>query len=198
MDYNLTLKIRNAPFMRLMVSRGINNAAALHRESGVSKQQIGIILNLKESAFKSDGISMKKYVTDLADFFGVLPDELYPADHMRDPLHQNEFSSDVTKSQINMLTHSAQQDPERLLEIMQTESRDAFLDIIESGNLTGRESSVLIARFRDNKTLFDIASSMGVTPGRARQLVLNAIRKMQNPKKKQGILDAAGIYADSF
>ena len=47
MDYELTLKIRNAPLLNVMREMGYNTAAELSRASGITQVTIGEMLNLK-------------------------------------------------------------------------------------------------------------------------------------------------------
>ena len=91
-SYEVTLKVRNNYLLELMRSNGIKNATELARRANVQQTEVSKILNLACSAVTPSG-SLRKSVAQLADYFGVLPDELFPPQHFYESLPKNTFVS---------------------------------------------------------------------------------------------------------
>ena len=198
MDYELTLKIRNAPLLNMMRSHGYNTAAELHRASGIAQNCIGGFLNLTYTAYVKDGFTPRKTALRLADFFLVSVQELFPKDHLTSPLARNTFSTQVSSYQMTQLTNSSAEDPMKLLEIFETEGRDSFDDMLKGTTVTDREKSVLTMRLKNDLTLEETAQNLKVTRERIRQIEFKALRKLRHPKNYKKVIEAAGIYGDTI
>lgn len=196
-DYELHLKIKNAPLLRLMRENGFKTAADLSRKAGASQSYIGHMLGLTTTVYDAWG-HVRGPVQKVADALLVHPEEMFPEKHWHQPLEKNTFVAELSAEQAARLSNnSAAMDPCTLLEHMQTEDRDAFADMCEAGRLTGREKDLMRKRFVEGKTLKQTGMELEspVTSERLRQMEFRALRKMQNPHRRKGIVEAAGIYA---
>ena len=195
MDYELQLKIKNAPLLNLMRENGYQNAAELARAMGISRAGIDNLLSLKRTIYgRNNWEVLSKPAKQLSEFFNVHPEELVPPSHIRHPLKQSEFTAQVAENQMKELAQ-ATADPAKILEFMQTESRDAFEDMLEAARITDRERDVLRYREKDGLTLEETGRKMGVTRERIRHIEAKALRKIRERSQKD-ILEASGIYAE--
>lgn len=198
MDYELQLKIKNAPLLNLMRSRGFESASSLSKATNVTQKDIGKLLNLKLTVYNQDGISPRTCALKIAEYFGVSVDELAPKNRLRNPLVQNTFEAQVNQQQIESLSYSTK-DPSRLLEWFETETRDVFEDIISANKeITERQKAILRLRFVENKTLDECGKVYGVSRERIRNIVANALRKLRGPEAHKKVIEAAGFYAEPF
>ena len=198
MDYELVLTVKNGLLFNVMRKSGYQTAAELSRACGVSSVYIGYALNLKEAPYLKDGFTPRIYIKKMAEFLGVSIEEIYPRENLYTPLVENEFIAQVSKNQLEQLSGYSSTDPQRLLEIFETESRDSFSDILDNSGITEEESLVLSYRFKDKLTLKKTGEKIGVTGVRVMQIQKKALRKMRHPARKNRILESAGIYAEEF
>ena len=196
MDYELTLKVRNAPLLNEMKRAGLKTAADLHRATGIGQGVIGDFLNLKTTPYGRDGFTPKPSVLKLAEYFGLSYECLFPEANLRSPLVQNKFTQQVSSQQMAQLANISTEDPSRLLEIMETEDRDVLEDML-SGKVTPREKEVLKAR-ANGKTLIEIGDSMGICSQRVRQIEQRALRRLRHPRNHEELIESAGVYAENF
>ncbi len=194
MDYELQLKIKNAPLLNLMREHGYQNPAELARAMGVPRSGIDHLLSLKIPVYGgNDGNTLTKSAKRLCEFFHVHPEELVPASHIRAPLKQSTFTAQVAENQMKELAQGTK-DPAKILEFFQTEQRDAFEDMLEAAKINDREREVLRYRQKDGLTLGETGKKMGVSQERIRQMELKAFRKIRCKSPRQ-VIEASGIYA---
>lgn len=194
MDYELQLKIKNAPLLNLMRASGYNTAAELSRACDVDQTRIGDLLNLKRPLYTRNKIP--ETFQKIADFLCVHPEELVPPNHLHEPLTKNQVAKQVYSSQLQQLSTSATQDPAHLLEFFETESRDTFVDMIKDTSLTDREKRILTLYFQEEKTYKEIGNLIGVTAARIRIITHNALRKLRRPTNITKVKVNAGFYAN--
>ena len=203
MDYELQLKIKNAPFLNMMRRMGIETVAELSRRCGIAQTELGKIANLKIIPYKerSDPPVFRKSVLAVANTLMCEPHELFPEKHLHDPLVLNTFTAQVKSETLESLTHKSSQDPAAFLEFLEEESKDQFEAMLATtradGNsvLTEREKTILRYRFRDNMTYTDIAKIIGVSGNRIKQIIDKAFRKLRHPINAESVVNAAGRYA---
>lgn len=198
MDYELTLTIKNAPLLNRMRERGYTSVARLAQDIGIGRSRLDLLARLECGVYGKDGVTPIPSVVRIAEFFNCTPEELAPASHVREPLRQAKFVAQVAEHQMAEIAQSAQ-DPIRLLEVFETESRDALSDMLDAmTGLNKRHRQVIELRFRDGKTLEECGEIMGVTRERIRQMLLKALRAMRHPQNQNDVVKAAGIYADNM
>jgi DNA-directed RNA polymerase sigma subunit (sigma70/sigma32) len=151
-DYLLQIKIKNAPMMNIMRLNGIESASELCRASGVSQGPIGDFLNLKEVPLMQTG-EWKPSVLKLAEFLKVLPDMLFPEQHITKALKTNKLEGEVSVEDIGCLIDSSGVVTDQLGEAIASEAENDTLDKLESclGTLATRERKVLEKRFGVNQ-----------------------------------------------
>jgi|TARA_R110000824_G_scaffold169721_1_gene346851 RNA polymerase primary sigma factor len=180
-DYLLTLKIQNNYLAKMMESRGIKNAAELHRLSGVSQSDIGKALNLKRPAYSSRGLNAT--ASSLCDFFMCEVGDIYPPEHLHNPLDQHIFKAEYAY-QDNLLEGEGAC-PSLLLE--SNDAQGAIEDMM--GCLTERERKVIQMRhgMQDGieSTFVDIGDEFGFSTQWATTIYRRSLRKARHYAEKQ-------------
>ena len=180
-DYLLTLKIQNNYLAKMMESRGIKNAAELHRLSGVSQSDIGKALNLKRPAYSSRGLNAT--ASSLCDFFMCEVSDIYPPEHLHNPLDQHIFKAEYAY-QDNLLEGEGAC-PSLLLE--SNDAHGAIEDMM--GYLNERERKAIQMRhgMQDGveSTFRNIGGEFGVSSSRAMEIYNKALRKARYYAEKQ-------------
>lgn len=194
-DYELTLKIRNAPLLNLMRNNGYETAADLSRDCDVTPSEVGRILNLKDTMNYKDG-TVRTSVKKISEFFKCLPEDIFPYENRNKKIETNEFKRQVTLFQLEQLTNMSTQNPSNLLEVMRTEGNDTFSDMLDFREITNRQKFILKSRFEDGKTFKEIGKDLGITGARVIEIQNQAIRKLRNARNRKAVINRAGTYAD--
>lgn len=193
-DYLLKVKIQNNKIVRLMKERQIESVAELARHVKVSNTVLHELINMTASPLQShnamgkngthgDGL-WREPVLKLADFFGVLPEEMFNRQQLTEPLKDNKAERVIEFEQ--MIALMGQKDSP-LLEDSRLE--DERLKIINDtlNTLTPREEIIIKKRFgldgEDIATLDEVAKVFDVTRERIRQMEAKALRKLRHPKR---------------
>lgn len=213
MDYELTLKVRNAPLLNAMRNSGYENAAQFSRASGIGEVTIGKFLNLKKAAYGSDGITPLPTVIKMSECLGVPVEDMFPEKNLLDPLVKNVFITQVSEDQLQQLEQSSIE-PSRLLEHAESADFDA---LIERG-ITDREKLVLKSRFVDELSLQETTDLVNqkaksyhekhfkypynilnnICRGRVQQIQMSAIRKLRDPEIREKLMNVAGVHGEDF
>ena len=180
-DYLLTLKIQNNYLAKMMESRGIKSAADLQRLSGVSQIDIGKALNLKRPAYCSRGLNAT--ASRLCDFFMCEVSDIYPPEHIHNPLDQHIFKAEYAY-QDNLLEGEGAC-PSLLLE--SNDAHGAIEDML--GCLTERERKAVQMKHgmgdEEESNFTEIGVELGVSGQRTRQIYDKALRKARYYAEKQ-------------
>ena len=169
-DYRVEVKVKNNYLFKLMQSYGLSNAAELSRASGVTQTAIGKILNLKAPALTKTGKSTATAQT-LCDFFSCSVYDLFPPQHINDPLQTNSGSIEANMAELtssNLLAGGT--DP------LQIVSDGDAVDLVAAavGKLTSREKTIVDARFgldgEEEKTLAQLGKELNISSDRVRQI----------------------------
>ena len=178
-DYRVEVKVKNNYLFKLMESYGLSNAAELSRASGLAQTAIGKVLNLKVPAFTKKGETTAT-AQALCDFFTCSVYDLFPPQHIDDPLQINSGAIEANMAELtssNLLAGGT--DPLQIL------SHGDATDLVAAavGKLTDRERTIVNARFglegESPKTLAEIKEIVGVNPERIRQIEQKALRKLR-------------------
>lgn len=174
-DYILQVKVRNGPLLRRMREAGYPTASALAVAAGVEPGIVGAYLNLKKVPTTSDG-SWRATILRIADCLRVLPEDLFPPQHIREALAQNTAETSISLDDIQRLTSAGE---------------DEMLEIIDRRNALSRLLPVLDDRRRriiemryglddgHPKAHAEIADALGVSKARVSQMEITAMRKLQ-------------------
>jgi RNA polymerase sigma factor (sigma-70 family) len=170
-DYELQIAIKNAPLLNLMRMNGIESLAQLKRLTDTPYQSLINLANLKISIFGSLG-EPRQFVIKLADFFGVLPENLAPEAQHYVGLEKNRATVQVNAEQMFALTNQAEINPDALLE--HQEMIDFTHEALDK--LTVNQRKVLTMRFMENKTLKQCGEVINASTERVRQIEQKALR----------------------
>ena len=181
-DYRVEVKVKNNYLFKLMESYGLSNGAELSRASGLDQTSISKVLNLKAPALTKTGKPTATAQT-LCAFFSCSVYDLFPPQHINDPLQTNSGSIEANMAELtssNLLAGGT--DP------LQIVSDGDVVDLVAAavGKLTSREKTIVDARFGLNgegeKTLVQIGKELNLSSNRVRQIEQKAIRKLRtNP-----------------
>jgi len=186
-DYRLEIKIKNNYLYEKMQEYGISTAAELARVVGLGPSEIGYILNLKVTPYTNKG-TVRSSIQCLCDFFSCNPEDLFPAQHIFDPLtvNQGAIQANIGELMSSNLLESAH-NPDLLVEI--TEQKEAIEKTLDQ--LTLREKKVLELRFGLGEeaecTLKEVGIKLGVKAERIRQIEAKALRKLRHPTRTRHI-----------
>jgi len=189
-DYLIEIKVKNNYLAMLMKSKGITTASELSRQSGVPCSTIGNIINLKSSAFNQSG-EYTLPVQKLSKFFNVLPESLFPEQHLYMPLAKNKVEIEMSLNELsNIISHDS---PETLM----LEHENSFLqsEAIQKAlaSLTDRQQTVIKGRLFEGKTLGEIAKtlprhdnkgSVGVSSNLVRIIECRALKRLKHTRHK--------------
>ena len=182
-DYRLEIKIKNNYLYEKMQEQGISTAAELARVVGLGPSVIGDILNLKVTPYTNKG-TVRSSIQSLCDFFSCNPEDLFPAQHIFDPLtvNQGAIQANIGELMSSNLLESAH-NPDLLVEI--TEQKEALEKTLDQ--LTLREKKVLEVRYglgdEEGCTLKEAGIKFGVRAERIRQIEAKALRKLRHPDR---------------
>ena len=192
MDYELQIKIKNAPLLNMMRQYGLENAAQLSRKTGIGQSELGKMLNMKYSPFLANG-EMRKSVSDVCEFFCCAIDDIWPEENLYNPLKNNDVKRQVSFEQLQSL-EQVSSCPTIFLENLDDYENAGFDKMVN--RLTPREKSVLSMRFVEGLTLGEVAKKEGVSRGRLWHIEQKAIYKLRHPIHRENLLEGAGKYGN--
>lgn len=152
-DYLLQIKIKNAPMMRIMKANNIETASALGRVTGLSPSVIGEYLNLKTPPINIRG-EWRTAVLTMAESLKVLPEMLFPEQHLTKSLKRNKIEGEVTFVEMGkFISQTGRNYISETVEKDNKDTQDELLDILEKGlkKLPARERMVLEKRYGINQ-----------------------------------------------
>lgn len=180
-DYLLKVKVQNNRIISLMRKQGIENIAELARQVKISRGIIDDLVNMKMSPLSTrskDGVFLDT-VLKLADFFGVLPDEMFNQQQLTQPLPSNKAERSVELDQVVALMG-----PKSALALedsrFEEEKQKVLDDVLNT--LTDREREIITKRFglqEDPKSLQELGKEHNVTGNRIMQIEWKALRKLR-------------------
>lgn len=186
-DLLAVTKFRNLPLHRLIPARCQGRTA---ERMGCSTNTLSGFLTLRTSPFKKDG-SYKAEALRAADYFCVLPEDIFPFDLYQLNLpHAVErvFSSGQVLSmlearQLRLLPERQEETlTEAVAQLEMTENTNKALSVF----LDEREQSVIKMRFGigydSESTLDEIAAHQGCSKSRISQIEQKALRKLRSFK----------------
>jgi len=177
-DYRLIIRVKNNLLYTKMVEHGFDTQSELARVTGLSAGIIGEIANLKIGAFNADG-KQSKATQALCDYFGCLPEDIYPPEVLHVGIPKNVIERVVSSQEVAGYLKQQEIDPAYQLE----NSVDNDFLKQQINRLTPREQKVIKARFYDDKTLQDVGSELGVSGTRIREIEAKALRRLRHVMK---------------
>lgn len=178
-DYLIQVKVKNAPLMRAIRAAGYETVGAFCNAHGLCQTGVGRFVGLKNPPIMKNG-QWSKLALNMSAMLKMLPDQLFPEQHLTKCLTANTAEQEVSCDDINLMTECVQ--PSYELGVENSRSADKALSLILS-RLTQRER--LVIQERQYRSLFDIAGELGVTRERVRQIEAKAYRKMRHFVKEK-------------
>ena len=193
-DYIVELRIRNGYMRKQMLASGYYSNAELSRASGVSSSRVGDFMNLKTAPVKKSG-EWATGVEEIAVALKCFPENLFPPQHLEQPLKKNKAELEMDLDQISAITNAS---PEVLL--IAKDAQNILEDAIDS--LGKREAKVIREHFFEGMSTKEIAAKMphgdecncakcrespsiGVTPNRVHQILARGTRKLRRVVRGQ-------------
>ena len=201
-DYIVELRIRNGYMRKQMLAKGYYSNAELSRASGVSSSRVGEFMNLLKAPVKRSG-DWAAGVAEIAAALECLPEDLFPPQHLEQPLKKNKAELEMDLDQISAITSAS---PETLL--IAQDAKNILSDAIDS--LGGRDAKAIREYFFDGMSMAEIAAGMphaeecncakcwkkgvkgrgiGVTPNRVGQFIERGTKKLRRALRGQGAAD---------
>lgn len=193
-DYLLKIKVQNNKIVSLMYGMGIKSVSELSRQSKIGLGLLHGLINmtdtplcLKYNDSKYTDRPWRACVIKLADFFGVLPDEMFNEQQMFMSLQNNHTERTITTRDINALLPGYV--PPLSLEdkVAHDEGIKILNETLEE--LTPKEQKILKMRFgldgHEEMYLEEAANAVGVTRERVRQIQMQALRHIRAKAKKK-------------
>lgn len=186
-DYELELKIKNLPLLTYMRRGGHRTAKSLSDATGVQPNTIGDMLSMKYPLYKLTRKSRKMTIRSgyqrLADYFMCEPKELCPEAHWHDGLPKCVFTAHISSGTLMLgdARSKSLDDPAAFIEHLEADEKLNIEDMLSG--LSGREQTVMLARFRDGKTFAEIGKDLGVGREWVRQIEGRTLHKMRYSDK---------------
>ena len=180
-DYHVTLTVKNNHLFNYMQMKGIDTVRELSRQSMVSTLTVSHFLNLKVAPMGIRG--WKATVLTLAEFFKCQPEDLFPPQHIHEPMEKNKASFEMSSQDVTEITSSLRQtalSPE--VSMMIGQSHDYLHKRLQE-ILDPREYEIIKARFGldtcETVTLDELGNRFNVGRERIRQLEMRALKKLR-------------------
>jgi RNA polymerase sigma factor (sigma-70 family) len=173
-EYYATLRIQQGRLRQAMHDMGLKTAAELSRISGVTQQEIGSLLNFKESPKGKRG-EWKKATIAICKSLGHEPNDLFP-DHLNHEIATNKISSFVESSQ---LSGCALRQIGPVEYCSEKEMQQVLDEVIET--LPKREKAIVKARFFEGKSLREVGKDHNITAARVSDIERKALINLRHP-----------------
>jgi RNA polymerase sigma factor (sigma-70 family) len=181
-DYRVEIKIKNNYLFSRMQEYGVKNASQLAKAIGSTPAGVGQYLNLTSPPYTKKG-ELKEIPKKLCDLFYCDIEDLFPLEHLENPLEKNIVITEKNKHELLPSRMLETDDPSVALikqEVMQG------VDHAITKVLNDKEQQVITLRFgldgEEPHTLEEVGELFGVSHSRIRQIEAKALRKLRNPR----------------
>jgi RNA polymerase sigma factor (sigma-70 family) len=165
-----------------MQEYGVKNASQLAKAIGSTPAGVGQYLNLTSPPYTKKG-ELKEIPKKLCDLFYCDIEDLFPLEHLENPLEKNIVITEKNKHELLPSRMLETDDPSVALikqEVMQG------VDHAITKVLNDKEQQVITLRFgldgEEPHTLEEVGEVFGVSHSRIRQIEAKALRKLRNPR----------------
>ena len=104
-DYQITITIKNNYLLSLMRIRRITTAVELADVTGAARSAIYDYLSLKRSPLLPNG-DWSNNVIKIAEYFHVMPQSLFPPQHIHNVLESNKATKEISADEIDVYLSS--------------------------------------------------------------------------------------------
>lgn len=181
-DYKVTITVRNNYLLTAMEENGIKNASELARLSGVAPCVVGEYLKLKKAPYSEKRGTISPAVKRIADCLKRLPEDLFPPQHLNQPLAKNKAEFELDIEQVGALIEATT--PQVLLE--HKEDIEAVHKCMSS--LSEKEVRVLRGRYGfdgDEETLDQIGAELNLSKEMIRHIEMKALNKLRHSSNRR-------------
>ena len=187
-DYLIEVRVKNGYLHGKMREKGFHTNVALSEKSGVDPSRISEFLNLRSYPMSRKTGEWLSGVELLAEALDCVPEDLFPAQHLQNPLQKNKAEFELNLDEFSML--AGDDTPETLM--LESETRATVheaLDKLAAAN--PRKAKAVREHFFEDATLQEIGDNMtrlnhlqkpdgvGVSSSRARSLLNVGIRDLK-------------------
>ena len=191
-DYIVELRIRNGYMRKQMLANGYYSNAELSRASGVNQSRVGRFMNLKAAPVRKSG-AWAAGIEEIAVVLKCFPENLFPPQHLEQPLKKNKAELEMDLDQISAITSAS---PEVLL--IAKDAQNFLADAIDS--LENREAIAIREHFFNGMSKKEVAAKIphrdgcncwecrkkggkgrgvGVSPDRVQHIIARGTRKLR-------------------
>ena len=201
-DYLLRLKIHNGRIASVMRERGISSIAGLSLASGIHKMSLYHLFNMKTPAIGKRG-KWRVDAVRLADFFGVLPEELFNERQQTTGLAKTSGEATISERQaleIHRRLTAPLLESETSIDRLENELDEITAKAIIWDAVAElphkRDQEVLRLRYCDGKEYAEIGEILAISVPRVRQIEARALRMLRqrttnNKRERLHTLDDA-------
>lgn len=197
-EFRVDLKVRNNLLLSAIENAGFKNVARFSQALGVHQTLVGALVNLKVSPLTKTG-EFTPTAQRIAEFLGVLPDELWTEAqlHMEVETNRSQFTVSQKEMVLMLARHTG--------ELLDAPEPDAAVDAKDKAalirdaldSMTPVQARVLRMRFgidTNEHTLEEVAQLLGVTRERIRQIEAKALRLLRAPERSKPLRPYVSPY----
>lgn len=197
-DYVLQIKVKNGPMLRAMRNAGFQTALALARAANCGPSTVGEFLNLTDVPLRSNG-NWAPAILRIAEVLKVLPEDLFPPQHLRAALKKNRAEIDMSSDDVcAVLDWGLAYSTTPEIEQIENDKSRALSACLNS--LIPRQHRVLALRFgldgKEPRTLEQVGIELGITGNRVRQIEAKALRNLKHPARARQLASAGWDMAE--
>jgi RNA polymerase sigma factor (sigma-70 family) len=168
-DYNVQVKVRNNNILKALSEAGYSPGYKFCEECGITYATLNQLINLKLAPVTSDG-DIRDCVIKLCEFLNKEPMQLFSEEQMYMALDSNKSFREVSYEEMEAIGIGYSMDENVFL-------REKVMEAI--GKLRPRDAKIIVDRFYNNKPTYQIADELGVSQGRANEIIKRALRIMR-------------------
>jgi hypothetical protein len=187
-DYLIEVRVKNGYLHGKMREKGFQTNVALSEKSGVDPSRISEFLNLRSYPMSRKTGEWLSGVELLAEALDCVPEDLFPAQHLQNPLQKNKAEFELNLDEFTML--AGDDTPETLL--LADETRATVHEALDKlADANPRKAKAVREHFFEDATLQEIGDNMtrlnhlqqpdgvGVSSSRARSLLNVGMRDLK-------------------
>ena len=178
-DYRVKVQVKNNRLLSRIEEVGYKTIAAFCRDYDINQQEAGRIINLQRSPLNSDG-DYNPTAIKIIDALMVCPSEIWSDEQLTLKLESNTSSISLSSDEMRTLSLSDNSDME--LDIAK---------VLTHENLKPRLAKAIKMRFGldgyAEHTIKDVGKELGVSAGRAQQIIAHGLSKLRHKKVSEGL-----------
>lgn len=168
-DYNVQVKVRNNNILKALSEVGYSPGYKFCEKCGITYTTLNQLINLKLAPVTDKG-DIRDCVIKLCEFLNKEPMQLFSEEQMYMALDSNKSFREVSYEEMEAIGIGYSMDENVFL-------REKVMEAI--GKLRPRDAKIIVDRFYNNKPTYQIADELGVSQGRANEIIKRALRIMR-------------------